>query len=270
VCGVPVRVGGYPARPGDPPQQRDDADVPDAVRQLGSVARLEVREQVEFAGSWARWQRRSSGTTHSGRSQPPSERGTRCARSTGRPPQTRQCWPATLSRCTSDAGMRGVRPHPRPPNESLRPVRRRTFERSSVAWSRRRLEIGRPAGEVEPPRLRCPTGTPSSSASSLSSKPTSGLKSPAGISNSRAHRSARAWSKVLSRLDRGSRRRPPGSRRARRERPASTRPRNPYPAGLTDARWLHSQLAQWPRRALEQTRLTLDHHTCQRRPVRDR
>jgi hypothetical protein len=74
-----------------------------ACAQLGAVSGLEVRQQVEVAAVVHPMWMRQSGTTQSARSQPPSERGTRCAGSTGRPPQTRQRWPATLARCASDA-----------------------------------------------------------------------------------------------------------------------------------------------------------------------
>jgi hypothetical protein len=49
--------------------------------------------------------RRQSGATQSGWSQPPSERGTRCAGSTGRLPHTRHALPVTFARCASEAGL---------------------------------------------------------------------------------------------------------------------------------------------------------------------
>jgi hypothetical protein len=169
------------------------------VRQLGSVARLEVREQVEFAaivGAVAAAIQRNDAL----RSVAAAERARHQVRRVDGPPAADE---AMLAGDLVAQHLRrrdeGCAPHPRPPHESPRPVRRRTFERSSIAGS-----LGADCGSrsadrpVRSSRLvcACPIGTPISSASSLSSKPTSGLKSPAGISNSRAHRSARAWSKV--------------------------------------------------------------------------
>ncbi len=95
-----------PAAADDAPKHGDQGQVGEGVGELRAVAGLEVRQQVELAavvGAMA-----APAEPHDARrvvAPPRSDRGTRCAGSTGRRPQTRQDWPATLARCASEAGV---------------------------------------------------------------------------------------------------------------------------------------------------------------------
>jgi hypothetical protein len=125
-----------PARAGEPPQERHQPEVAERVGELCPMGGLDVRQQVEFAAVVEPVVRSAERDAAVSSSQPPSERGTRCAGSTGRLRQTRHALPATFARCTSEAELTAVR------RSGVR--RRIARRRSSLACRRSGFRLSRP------------------------------------------------------------------------------------------------------------------------------